>query len=168
MIGGYCTQEQLGQFILNLPNGTSLNDTSFWSARVELPGNNTVPPADSPGRRTSKHLRQATAANPSQVLTYTEPIHYPVAKTGYYCIGKFIISAMETRISGLSFLQAVIPVTFQSPLTRRADTGAPLHPLYQGSVLFQNTFDGQLPATDYPKVNVNLFLWFWRKTILTV
>jgi len=35
----------------------------------------------------------------------------------------------------------------------------PLHPSYKGSVLFRNTFDGQLPATDYPKVNVNVFLF---------
>lgn len=30
-----------------------------------------------------------------------------------------------------------------------------MHPSYKATVLFQNTFDGQLPATDYPKVNVN-------------
>jgi hypothetical protein len=30
----------------------------------------------------------------------------------------------------------------------------PYHPSYDGIVLFKNTFDGQLEAIDYPKVNV--------------
>ena len=29
-----------------------------------------------------------------------------------------------------------------------------IHPSYKGTVLFRNVFDGELPATDYPKVNV--------------
>lgn len=62
------------------------------------------------------------------------------------------------------FLQAVIPITVQPPLTRRADTSAP-HPSYTGSVLFRNTFDGQLPATDYPKVDVNGFMLFVENVI---
>ena len=54
------------------------------------------------------------------------------------------------------FIIAVIPVTVQNPSTRRADTDIPFHPSYKGTVLFKNTFDGQLAATDYPKVNVCL------------
>lgn len=49
---------------------------------------------------------------------------------------------------------AVVPVTIQ-PLTSRADTDVPYHPSYEGLALFKNTFEGQLPATDYPKVNVS-------------
>jgi hypothetical protein len=42
-----------------------------------------------------------------------------------------------------------------SPTTaRQAPDGVPYHPTYNGVVLFKNTFDGKLPATDYPKVNV--------------
>lgn len=37
----------------------------------------------------------------------------------------------------------------------RAPTDVPYHPSYNGLVFFQNTFDGQLPATDYPKVTVS-------------
>ena len=98
-----------------------MNETSFWSARVELTGNTTasssiwdnpsgnprVPssPYNSPGRRreveTSNYFqRQATIANSSQIITYTTPIHYPVEKTGFYCVGMFIINALETKISG--------------------------------------------------------------------
>lgn len=35
--GGFCSQSQLGRFILDLPEGRSINDTSFWSARVAFP-----------------------------------------------------------------------------------------------------------------------------------
>jgi hypothetical protein len=45
-------------------------------------------------------------------------------------------------------------VTVLSPAPRQASTDVPSHPTYNGKVLFQNTFDGKLPATDYPKVTV--------------
>jgi hypothetical protein len=68
-------------------------------------GNPAVPPSpyNTPGRRreveTSNYFRrQATVANSSQIITYTMPIHYPVAKTGFYCVGMFIINAMEMEI----------------------------------------------------------------------
>jgi len=52
------------------------------------------------------------------------------------------------------FITAAIPVTVQNQSNRRADTDIPFHPSYKGTVLFKNTFNGQLAATDYPKVNV--------------
>lgn len=48
-----------------------------------------------------------------------------------------------------------MPVTVLNPAVRQAPTDVPSHPTYNGVVLFRNTFDGQLPATDYPKVNVS-------------
>lgn len=52
-------------------------------------------------------------------------------------------------------MTAAIPVTVQNQSSRRAeDTDIPFHPSYKGTVLFKNTFNGQLAATDYPKVNV--------------
>lgn len=54
---------------------------------------------------------------------------------------------------------AIVPVTVLSPDsvgTRQDSTDVPFHPKYDGSVLFKNKFDGQLPATDYPKVNFYL------------
>jgi hypothetical protein len=146
--GGYCTPEQLGQFIIDLPQGKSLNETSFWSARVELTGKTESSSIrdNSPGRQRETGIsqlirRQATFANSSEIITYTEPIHYPVEKTGFYCV-------------------AVIPVTVQSPSTSRASTGT-LHPSYEGSVLFRNTFNGLLPATDYPKVNFYFMMFLF-------
>lgn len=49
---------------------------------------------------------------------------------------------------------AIVPVTVER--VGRQDTGP--HPEYKGEVLFQNKFDGALPATDYPKVNVSAAL----------
>ncbi|KIM47770.1 hypothetical protein M413DRAFT_209068 [Hebeloma cylindrosporum] len=158
---GYCTREQLGLFIIDLPSGKSVNETTFWSARVQLPANKTTPtatlstalgslwdnpagnptppssPYDSPFRRRSAASFDdagVTQVPANHVLSYSEPIHYPVPKSGFYCV-------------------AAIPVTVQNRLNRRADTDIPFHPSYKGTVLFKNTFNGQLAATDYPKVN---------------
>lgn len=52
---------------------------------------------------------------------------------------------------------AVVPVTVlqtSSPSTLQSRQSSDVHPSYRGTVLFRNVFDGQLPATDYPKVNV--------------
>jgi len=38
MIGGSCSYEDLGSFIIDLPSGKSLNDTSIWSKRVIFSG----------------------------------------------------------------------------------------------------------------------------------
>ena len=115
MTAGYCTREQLGLFILDLPSGKSVNETTFWSARVQLPANKTTPtaalssalgslwnnpagnptppssPFDSPFRRraaASSDHAGVTQVNANHILSYSEPIHYPVPKTGFYCVGK--------------------------------------------------------------------------------
>ncbi|KAF8640627.1 hypothetical protein AX17_000287 [Amanita inopinata Kibby_2008] len=163
LAAGLCTKEQLGRFILDLPESKSINDTSFWSARVVLPGSNgaiseesqatadfwnnpagnpSPPPSEytSPWRRVDSFAvkslrgRQTLNTSPTGLYHYSEPIHYTVSKTGYYCV-------------------AIVPVTVRSSPTQRADTDIPYHPVYRGSVLFRNTFDGKLAATDYPKVN---------------
>jgi hypothetical protein len=38
MIGGSCSQQDLGSFIIDLPSGKSVNDTSIWSKRVIFSG----------------------------------------------------------------------------------------------------------------------------------
>ncbi|KAJ7925978.1 lung seven transmembrane receptor-domain-containing protein [Mycena leptocephala] len=152
MAGGFCTQSEMGKFIIDLPSGKSLNSTSFWTARVELPANRTsrsgpvgeasssgfwnnpegnpTPPSSnysSPFRRsfTSRAVQDNLNPSPDGLYSYSDPIHYLVRKTGYYCV-------------------AMVPVTLQS------DEG---HATYKGLVFFQNEFHGMLPATDYPKVN---------------
>lgn len=54
---------------------------------------------------------------------------------------------------------AVVPLTAISSDTvggGEDSTDVPFHPKYYGTVLFKNKFNGQLPATDYPKVNFYL------------
>jgi hypothetical protein len=165
---GYCSSDQQGRFILDLPKGKTVNETTFWSARVDLPSNKTrslleapaasagfwdnpdgnpTPPPDnytSPWRRRSTpytiHVVRwpITKVDSNGVLQYTEAIHYPVDKSGLYCV-------------------AVIPLSVEGDGKRR-DT-VEYHPSYSGKVLFKNTFDGQLPATDYPKVNFYFFMF---------
>ncbi|KAH7930405.1 protein PTM1 [Leucogyrophana mollusca] len=177
--GGLCASSELGKFIIDLSPGQTIEQTSFWSARVALrsgggdsaglwnnplgnptppPGNNTTPwrsRGASIPVEVHKVARQASgsspALNPSPngVLAYADPIQYQVRSTGYYCVG-------YAHPSNL----AIVPVTVLSPTARQAPTDVPYHPTYNGVVLFQNTFQGKLPATDYPKVNFYLFMFF--------
>ena len=41
--GGFCNNSQLGRFILDLPQGKRVNETSFWSARVAFSSGNQQP-----------------------------------------------------------------------------------------------------------------------------
>ncbi|EPT01530.1 hypothetical protein FOMPIDRAFT_1059714 [Fomitopsis schrenkii] len=166
--GGFCDNSQLGHFILDLPAGKSVNDTSFWSARVSFqrqsgstslstdaeaptggfwndPAGNPAPPESnytSPWRRDELTLVERDALNPSPpgILLYQQPIQYRVRKTGYYCV-------------------AIVPVTVMQNSARQSQTDVPYHPTYTGTVFFRNTFDGRLPATDYPKVNFYFFMF---------
>ncbi|KAG8219491.1 lung seven transmembrane receptor-domain-containing protein [Butyriboletus roseoflavus] len=170
---GLCSYEDIGKFILNTedPNDqTLITQTSFWTASVALsptsvtestppslwddPQGNPTPPSED---NTSPWLARDVAPvmghvsrrdndplnpSPSGTLYYTSPIQYQVRKTGYYCI-------------------AIVPVTMMTPTAaRQASTDVPLHPTYNGVVLFKNTFDGELPAGDYPKVNFYLIMFF--------
>ncbi|KAF8922087.1 protein PTM1 [Mucidula mucida] len=150
MLSGFCDSSELGRFILDLPSGKSSDDTSFWSARVQLPSSteeptrssglwdnpdgNPTPPPD-PSGYTSPWKRGKYNPSPNATYVYDGPIQYTVKKTGYYCV-------------------AIVPVTVQTSQNAiRADTDVSYHPSYHGKVLFRNKFDGQLPAADYPKVN---------------
>lgn len=111
MLSGFCDSSQLGRFILDLPAGTSVDDTSFWSARVQLPnsepttseatkassfwddpnGNPPSPPDPSgyttPWKRGNIMSRGRNNPSPNSTYTYDSPIKYNVRKTGYYCVG---------------------------------------------------------------------------------
>lgn len=118
---GYCDSSNLGRFIIDLPEGKTLNETSFWTARVGFSSSESSSGSDST----------------SEVLWYDAPIQYPILKTGFYCV-------------------AIVPVTVlpeeSSVAERQADTDVSFHPSYSGVILFKNTFNGNLPASDYPKV----------------
>ena len=56
----------------------------------------------------------------------------------------------------LTFFGAIVPFTLQndeSPET--SDT----HAAFKGQIFFHNTFEGKLPASDYPKVNVSVLIY---------
>ena len=108
----FCDESQLGRFIIDLPSNKSIDQTSFWSARIgfhsedntpsndrtsddavsagdlwDNPDGNPVPPPDenaSPWRRADP---DPLNPSPSDILWYQETIHYNVRKTGYYCVG---------------------------------------------------------------------------------
>ncbi|KAI9632189.1 major facilitator protein [Dioszegia hungarica] len=69
--------------------------------------------------------------------TYDGPVRYQVAKTGYYCVG-------------------IVPVTLVN--SRSVSARQATHAEYAGEVLFRNTFEGELPAVEYPKINLYLGL----------
>ncbi|KAF8581639.1 protein PTM1 [Ramaria rubella] len=177
---GFCNSSSLGHFIFDLPPDKSLSETTFWNARVGFkssnstsepsrgtanldqgssfwddPNGNPTPPTSEydtpfllrgvsrtltpePKRQSyvessmSTFRRQNSATGPFDTLWYGGPIKYEVKDTGYYCV-------------------AIVPLTVDA-LSRRQGGTTP-HPAYGGTILFQNTFDGKLPATDYPKVN---------------
>lgn len=120
MRGGFCDTSGLGRFILDLPTGKSIENTTFWSARVAFPGSERgssnatgqgrwIDPGGSPtslrNGRTSAFRRDVqtrqTGANPnpspSGLLVYHEPIQYFVRKTGYYCVGKLVYRLKEAE-----------------------------------------------------------------------
>lgn len=102
MRGGFCDSSDLGRFILDLPVGKSIQNTTFWSARVAFPGSeggsgNTTSPdlgddsAPTEDASSSSRAFQTRQTNPnpspSELLVYNGPIQYLVRKTGYYCVG---------------------------------------------------------------------------------
>lgn len=62
-------------------------------------------------------------------------------------------------------LPAIVPVTVLDNSNPNS-TDVPFHPHYNGKILFRNTFDGQLPATDYPKVTVSTTMFACKKKYL--
>ena len=154
--GGFCSASDLGRFILDLPSGLSIENTTFWSARVAFPDSES-----GSSNTTDQGLQSRQAAanpnpSPSGLLVYQEPIQYLVRKTGYYCVGMSVFRMLSCGDSR-HFSSAVVPVTVlqtSSRSTLQSRQSSDVHPSYRGTVLFRNVFDGQLPATDYPKVNV--------------
>ncbi|KAJ3981195.1 lung seven transmembrane receptor-domain-containing protein [Lentinula detonsa] len=161
---GFCTPPDLGRFILDLPSGKSINDTSFWSARVELPANQSSSSSerdptisagsgslwDPQGNNSSSSAESdngptAWRRNYLKELLTTRDTLNP-SPTGVYTYSQPL--QYLVRKTGY-YCVAVVPVTVQSNMALQDD----LHPHYNGLILFRNKFDGRLPATDYPKVN---------------
>ena len=89
LVRGDCTQEDLGNFILDLPQGKTINDTSFWSARVLLSSASASATKSFGPVQQRFTPRENSNPSPDVILTYSKAIHYHVTKTGYYCIGVY-------------------------------------------------------------------------------
>lgn len=84
---------------------------------------------------------------------YTAPITYSVRKTGYYCIGKM----NRPYSAGVSLIDSgIVPVTLVNSRDNIPTPRQATHAEYSGLVLFRNTFDGELPAVEYPKIGVRI------------
>ena len=124
-------------------------------SRPSLKSRVSVPPRDLSRRQNSTNSTAPGAIHPSDTLWYEDPLKYEVHNTGYYCIGMYFkYPSTVTNLRYCFNLPAIVPLTVESS-SKRQGSGSP-HPGYHGTILFQNTFDGKLPATDYPKVNVSL------------
>ncbi|KZS95867.1 hypothetical protein SISNIDRAFT_438421 [Sistotremastrum niveocremeum HHB9708] len=113
-------------------------DKGFW----DNPDGNVLPEDDDvedDGPTNWKRNLQRRQDGSSDIWWYKEPIMYPVTKTGYYCVAIVPVTIVDGRPTG--------------------DTNVPFHPQYSGVILFRNTFEGKLPATDYPKVGFYFFLF---------
>lgn len=85
-----------------------------------------------------------------KVKQYTEPIHYEVPKTGYYCVGVVPV----TLVKGDQAEQHERRVFHEDDvLDPRASNQ---RGSYEGVVTFRNQFQGELPAAEYPKIAVSL------------
>ncbi|KAF5368567.1 hypothetical protein D9758_002282 [Tetrapyrgos nigripes] len=165
---GFCTHDELGRFILDLPAGKTINDTTFWSARVQIskassssssredistsgfwdnPDGNPTPPKDEYTSPWKRDVYRRDDIN----LVLKEPIQYLVRHKGYYCV-------------------AIVPltVTGNDVAVSERQESSDAHPVYNGVVLFRNTFDGKLPSTDYPKVNFYLVMFIVYATLAAV
>jgi hypothetical protein len=119
---GICDASELGRFIIDLPQGKTINDTSIWSASVGfgtnitsglgeisdglwsggsagLPSLPDSPPNSTTNWRSARtthfiDTRQQGSANIPTVV-YKEPIYYRVPKKGYYCVGEQVIRIVK-------------------------------------------------------------------------
>ncbi|OSD03287.1 hypothetical protein PYCCODRAFT_1458672 [Trametes coccinea BRFM310] len=156
---GLCEKSQYGRFVLDLPHGKAIENTSFWSAGIrfrEVAHSRThglakQPPEDFGARSEPQSAlligdlppsqRQANSTvttwqefrpSPADIVWYDGPIHYAVRELRYYCV-------------------AIVPVIAWVPEDTSAD-GIPESTRYMGTILFHNSFSGKLPAKEHPKL----------------
>lgn len=109
MRANLCGQDDLGKFIVDLPSGKSINETSIWNASVGFknlttpgdgetssgfwnpPGGNPALPGESSDPGPTNWRRQLG----EPTFSYrSDPIHYRVPKTGFYCVGKQMVACL--------------------------------------------------------------------------
>lgn len=102
--------------------------------------------------------RAVSGVEGRNIPVYSMPIEYSVAKTGYYCVGECLSTTLIQKSQSeksRADMTGVVPVTLVSTRSERDAS----HAEFSGMVLFRNTFDGELPAVEYPKINVSPISW---------
>ncbi|WVF66945.1 hypothetical protein IAT40_001688 [Kwoniella sp. CBS 6097] len=130
MADGFKLKRQIGDDIIG---GISDGVGSVGSEDEELGGEQEETPDPSTGIGAGTGFG---SSGDGTVPTYNGPITYAVPKTGYYCVGIVPVTLVNSRSD--------IPI---------AERQAATHAEYSGLVLFKNTFEGELPAVEYPKIN---------------
>lgn len=130
--------------------GTSGTDNSKKPVQAAEPDNTEKPDTV---EEEKVPVKPPTPMNSAQiegkVKQYTEPIHYKVPSTGYYCVGVVPV----TLVKGDQAEQHERRVYHEDDvLDPRA---ANQRGSYEGVVTFRNQFQGELPAAEYPKIAVS-------------
>ncbi|KAJ7897044.1 lung seven transmembrane receptor-domain-containing protein [Mycena olivaceomarginata] len=134
MAGGFCTQAEMGKFILDLPIGKYLNSTSFWTARVELPANRTER-SEAGGDVSGSSFWDNPAGNPTPPPNnYTSPWRRSLSSRA---------DDLNPSPDGL--------YSYSNPFTTWS--GKQGMPRIRVLCSSRTSSNGMLPATDYPKVN---------------
>lgn len=104
----YCSHDELGGFIFDLPPENSMNETSFWTARIAF--RSSLNNGDTLSTRmndndflkeipfSSANVHDRYNPSPSDVLTCEQPVCHKARKSGYYCVGKSIFSYLTRAI----------------------------------------------------------------------
>ncbi|KAJ3530094.1 hypothetical protein NMY22_g8718 [Coprinellus aureogranulatus] len=159
---GYCAADQLGRFILDLPSGKSIDDTSFWSQRVQLPANKTTlkptsisvaefwnnpagNPTPPPSNYSSPWRREMLLSSRSTLDHARQKEEEDVSSGVYEYSGPIHYPVTKDGF----YCVAIVPITGEHA---HAATDVPQHPSYHGTILFKNVFSGNLAAADYPKL----------------
>lgn len=116
---------------MNVPSGTSINDTTIWTTPVRFDSRAAVDTVDSA-------VNAALDVNRG-------PFRYEVPKTGYYCVG-----AVPVTIS-----TGATPSSDDMDEGTSSNATTTTRTTYTGVVDFENVFEGHLPASEYPKI------WFY-------
>lgn len=143
-----CTADQLGSFIVDIPDGVDKNSTSIFSTAV----------------RFDARAALGDSADSAPAGVNAGPFKYPVTKTGYYCVGAVPVTIETSSSSESRQLSSTAIVPRQDPAQGETDsqptsgdspstgTTTQTTTTFTGVVDFENTFEGHLPASEYPKI----------------
>ncbi|KAJ9094999.1 hypothetical protein QFC21_005792 [Naganishia friedmannii] len=122
------------------------NASSTSSSRKATSTSSSGGKRPSSGLGSGNNVDGISAGSGASVPVYNGAITYAVPKTGYYCVGVVPVTLVNSR------KRSALPV---GPLLTQRQAE---HAEYAGSVLFRNTFKGELPAAEYPKIGFYGFL----------